>query len=88
MRVGIIGHGDLARSLGHRLRAAGYDVVGVDDRDDDREDRVAAADVVLLAMPRPRSEPAFGALRGKIVADNDGRGAGCAGRQGRGDPRS
>jgi hypothetical protein len=68
MRIGIIGSGDLARTLAVRLAGLGHQVAVAERATD--SDAVAASELVLLAMPfRQHTELPPDAFAGKIVVD-------------------
>ena len=85
MRVGIIGTGDLARTLAHRLVRAGHEVAvaavggelppteltsGTGVRTTTLEEAVADAEVVVLAIPfRRHTELPPDLFHGKVVVD-------------------
>jgi hypothetical protein len=85
MRIAIIGSGDLARALAHRIRAIGHDVVLADLPDGEAlaeaaaatgaptasiEDAARSSDIVVLATPFWRyRELPAEAFKGKVVVD-------------------
>jgi hypothetical protein len=85
MRIAIIGSGDLARALAHRIRAIGHDVVLADLPDGTAladaaaatgvptaaiEDAAGSSDIVVLATPFWRyRQLPAGTFKGKVVVD-------------------